>query len=90
MKLTNQQQKVYDYILDHPGATTHDIQFGTWISCPSARITEMRQLGVQIISVGQKKYGNGTHPFEMYAIAAQNPKQLVFPIERALSKSHVR
>ena len=84
IKLTKQQQKVHDYILNHPGATTHDIQFATWVSCPSARITEMRQTGVPIISVGQKRYGNGTHPFEMYAIEAQKPEQMAIPLTTAI------
>jgi hypothetical protein len=79
MKLSNQQLKVYNYIPNHPGATTHDIQFATWVSCPSARITEMRQLGVKIVSVGKKKYG-GAKAFEMYAIAAQKPEQLTVPL----------
>lgn len=68
MTLTKQEQKVYDYILNHAGCTTRDIIHDTFITCPSGRITEMRKKGVPIISVGKKRYGGGTMPFEMYAI----------------------
>ena len=37
-------------ILGNPGCPTHDIQFETWVSCPSGRITELRKKGVPIIS----------------------------------------
>jgi hypothetical protein len=73
MNLTDQEQKVYDFILKNRGATTHDIQFQTWVSCPSARITEinkkarMENLPEPIISIGKKKFGR-SRPFEMYAI----------------------
>ena len=67
MKLTKQQRKVYDYIKVHPGCTTRDIQRDIFVSCPSGRITELRQAGVQIVSVGHRKYP-GAHPFEMYKI----------------------
>jgi len=72
MKLTKQQQKVYDYIKAHPGCTTRDIQRDIFVSCPSGRITELRQAGVQIVSVGQRKYP-GAHPFEMYKIVEPRP-----------------
>lgn len=67
MKLTKQEQKVYNYIRDHLGCTTKDIQRDLGIECPSARITYMRQKGVDIRSIGQKKFP-GSRPFEMYAI----------------------
>lgn len=66
-KLTKQEQKVFNYIRDHRGCTTKDIQRDLGIECPSARITYMRQKGVVIASIGQKKYP-GARPFEMYAI----------------------
>jgi hypothetical protein len=65
--LTPQERKVYDYILTHRGYTTHDIQRDLWIECPSARITGLRTKGVDVQSVGQKKYPH-SRPFEMYAI----------------------
>jgi Helix-turn-helix domain len=68
MKLTRQQRRVLDFIKNNRGATTKDIMLGTGIQCPSGRITELRQAGVNIISVGKKKYP-GAHAFEMYAIA---------------------
>jgi hypothetical protein len=51
---------------DHP-SFTHDIQRDLWIECPSARITGLRTKGVDVQSVGQKKYPH-SRPFEMYAI----------------------
>lgn len=75
MTLTKQEQKVFRYIRDHRGCTTKDIQRELGIECPSARITYMRQKGVQITSIGQKKYP-GARPFEMYAIdGAEKPKR---------------
>jgi hypothetical protein len=76
--LTKQQQKVYAYIRDHRGCTTSDIQRDTKIECPSGRIAEMRKAGVEIISVGQKKY-EGSRAFECYAIGEEihKPKQVV-------------
>ena len=67
MNLTKQEQKVYDYILKHPGCTTRDIINATYITCPSGRITEMRKKGVPIVSIRKKKF-EGAHAFEMYAI----------------------
>ena len=67
MKLTKQQRRVYDFIERYPGCTTKDIMLGTGIQCPSGRITELRKAGVNIVSVGRKKYP-GAHPFEMYEI----------------------
>jgi hypothetical protein len=49
-KLTPQEDKVYRYILTHRGCATHDIQRELWIECPSARITGLRNKGVDIIS----------------------------------------
>jgi hypothetical protein len=39
MKLTKQVQKVFNYIRDHRGCTTRDIQQALFIECTSARIT---------------------------------------------------
>jgi len=78
--MTKQQKKVYIYILEHRGCTTKDIMLGTGIQCPSGRIAEMRADGVDIISVGQKKY-EGSKAFECYAIGKQLTKtQSVFEI----------
>ena len=65
--MTKQQEKVYRYILKNRGCTTHDIMRDTFVQCPSGRISELRNQGVKIISVGQKKY-HGSKAFEMYAI----------------------
>ena len=67
MKLTKQQKKVYDYILKNPGCTTHDIMRDTFVQCPSGRISELRNAGVKIVSVGKKKFP-GANAFEMYAV----------------------
>lgn len=67
MKLSNQQQKIYDYIRNHRGCTSHDITVDTFIQKPCARISELRALGVKITSIGHKKYPN-SKAFEMYAI----------------------
>lgn len=77
MKLTKQESKVYAYIRDHRGATTKDIQRDIGVSCPSGRITEMREKGVVITSIGQKKY-EGSRAFEMYAVQdIPKPRQIV-------------
>ncbi len=67
MNLTKQQRKVANYIFNHPRCTTKDIQIDTGITCPSGRITEIRQSGIEIRSVGQIKYP-GTKAFEQYVI----------------------
>lgn len=65
--MTRQQKKVYDYILKNPGCTTHDITVNTFVQVPSARISELRALGVKIESVGFKKYP-GSKAFVRYAV----------------------
>jgi hypothetical protein len=67
MELTKQQRKVANYIYQHRGCTTKDIMLATGIQCPSARITEIRQAGINIYSIGKKRFA-GSQPFEMYAI----------------------
>ena len=67
MKLTNQQQKVYDYIRDHRGCTSHDITRDTFVQKPCARISELRDAGVEFEDLGKKKYP-GTQPFTKYGI----------------------
>ena len=67
MKLTAQQSKVANYIYQHRGCTTKDIQRDTGIECPSDRISEIKKAGVNIYSIGKKKYV-GARAFEMYAI----------------------
>jgi hypothetical protein len=66
-RLTKQEQKVYSFIKAHRGCTTRDIIHNTFITCPSARITEMRKKGVRIIEIGTVRYGD-TQPFVKYAI----------------------
>ena len=75
VKLTPQELKVYDYIKDHPGCTTHDITRDTFIQKPCARIADLRRKGVGIESVGQEKYP-GTRAFEKYAITKQLTKRV--------------
>jgi hypothetical protein len=65
--LTKQERKVLTFIEKNPGCTTRDIIAGTYVTCPSGRISEMRTKGIPIISVGQKKY-DGARAFEMYAV----------------------
>ena len=54
----------------HRGATcraasaTRDMQRDLGIECPSARITGLRNKGVAVLSIGQRKY-RGARPFEM-------------------------
>jgi hypothetical protein len=73
MELTNQQRKVANYIFRHRGCTTKDIQRDTGITCPSGRITEIRQAGINIFSIGKKKYA-GSKAFECYAIEVPSAK----------------
>lgn len=73
--MTKQQNKVYRYILSNRGCTTKDIMRDTGIQCPSGRISELRELGVRIESIGQKKY-EGSRAFEMYAIASPLTKRV--------------
>lgn len=65
--MTKQQQKVYDFIKKHPGATTKDIMLQTGIQCPSGRISELRAAGVDIQEVGTVKYP-GSKAFVKYKI----------------------
>jgi hypothetical protein len=71
-KLTKQEKRVHDFIVAHRGATTKDIERELGITCPSARITYLRDKGVNIRSIGQKKY-EGSRAFEMYAIEGAQP-----------------
>lgn len=70
-QLTKQQRKVFDYIRAHRGCTTKDIQRDIGVSCPSGRITEIRDAlegsQLKLVSVGQRKYP-GSKAFECYAI----------------------
>lgn len=75
MKLTPQERKVYEYIRDHRGCTTHDITRDTFIQKPCARIADLRAKGVRIESIGQKKY-EGSRAFEMYAIGSPLTKRV--------------
>jgi hypothetical protein len=72
--MTKQQEKVYRYILANRGCTTHDIMRDTFIQCPSGRISELRDQGVKIVSIGHRKYG-GSKAFECYAIEEPLTKQ---------------
>ncbi len=65
--MTSQQEKVYRYILNHRGCTTHDIMRDTFIQCPSGRISELRAMGVDIQEIGTIRY-EGTKAFVRYAI----------------------
>lgn len=67
MSMTKQQEKVYRYIMNNRGCTTHDIVRDTFVQKPCARISELRALGVKVVSIGHKKYP-GSKAFEMYAI----------------------
>jgi hypothetical protein len=75
--LTKQERKIYDYIRAHRGCTTRDMQRDLGIECPSARITGLRNKGVTVLSIGQKKYP-GARPFEMYAVEeVRKPRQVI-------------
>lgn len=67
MKLTPQEKKVYDFIRDNPGCTTHDITMATYIQKPCARLVGIQRKGVEIAIVGEKRYP-GSRPFKQYAI----------------------
>lgn len=67
MKLTPQETKVYNFIRDNPGATTHDITIATYIQKPCARIVGLQHKGIEVVIVGEKKYP-GSRPFKQYAI----------------------
>ena len=73
--MTKQQEKVYRYILANEGCTTKDIMRDTGIQCPSGRISELREQGVEITSIGHRKY-EGTKAFELYAIDAPLTKTI--------------
>jgi hypothetical protein len=75
--MTKQQEKVYRYILNHRGCTTHDIMRDTFIQCPSGRISELRDMGVDIQEIGTLKY-EGTKAFVRYAIGEPLKKKISF------------
>jgi hypothetical protein len=78
MNLNNQQQRVYDYLLAHPGSTAREITNATFIDA-RARMSEMRNHhGIVFKVVGHKKLGNG-NPFKMYEIDV--PKPAPKPVE---------
>ncbi len=67
MTLNNQQQRVYDFLLEHPGSTAREITNATYIDA-RARMSEMRtHHGVVFKEVGYKRLGSGK-PFKMYEI----------------------
>lgn len=70
MKLSRQEQKVYDYILAHPGCTTHDITVNTFIQKPCARIVGLERKGVEVKRVGEVRYAADIRPFKKLEIAA--------------------
>jgi hypothetical protein len=80
-KLTSQEQKVYAYILAHPGCTSHDITRDTFIQKPCARIVGLESKGVVVSRIGQRKY-EGSRAFECYAIGK--------PLTRFVSQVEVR
>src|ERR1700712_1712167 len=78
MNLSKQEQKVYEFILPTPHSTTADIQHSIWVSCPSARKTEINKKALaeglpEVIISDGKRYYDGAHPFEEYII---NPAYL--------------
>jgi hypothetical protein len=75
MKLTNQEQKVYDYIKEHPGCTSHDITRDTFIQKPCSNIVRMERKGVVVDRIGEKKYP-GTKAFKMYSIGVPLTKRV--------------
>jgi hypothetical protein len=78
MNLNNQQQRVYDYLLAHPGSTAREITMAVFIDA-RARMSEMRtDHGIVFKEVGLKKLGNGK-PFKMYEI--ELPKPTPKPVE---------
>lgn len=62
--------RVYKCILENPGITSKEIMLVTGVQCPSGRISEIRDLGIKIISIGQRKFP-GSKPFEMYKIEGE-------------------
>jgi len=54
MKLTKQDCKIHDYVLARRGAT-RDMQRDLGIECPSPRVTGLRNKGVVVQSIGEKK-----------------------------------
>lgn len=74
--MTKQQEKVYRTILANPGITSKEIMLMTGIQCPSGRISELREMGVKIGSMGHKKFP-GSKPFEMYAIDTPHTKKVM-------------
>ena len=75
LHISNQERKVYEYIRDHNGCTTHDITRDTFIQKPCARIVGLQSKGVAIEVVGEVKY-EGTRPFKKYALQTQLTKKV--------------
>jgi hypothetical protein len=69
-KLTKQEQKVYNFIRDNYGCTTHDITIATYIQKPCARLVGLKKKGIEIEIVGKVRYGD-SQPFKKYAL--KNP-----------------
>lgn len=72
--------RVYKCILENPGITSKEIMLMTGVQCPSGRISEIRDLGIKIISIGQRKFP-GSKPFEMYKIEGE-------PLTKQVSTFH--
>lgn len=76
MKLNPQEEKVYRYILENPGCTTHDITRDTFIQKPCARIVGLESKGVVVERRGEVKYP-GTRPFSRLYIGKPLTKKVL-------------
>jgi len=74
-KLTAQEQKIYTYLKEHRGATTHDMTRDTFVQKPCARLVGLQSKGVEIEVIGEVKYP-GTRPFKKYAIKTPLTKKV--------------
>ena len=84
LKLSKQEQKVYDFIRDNPGCTTHDITIHTFVQKPCARVVGLESKGIVIERRGEVKYGD-SRPFKKLYLAKPLTKQkstFVFDKER--------
>jgi hypothetical protein len=78
MNLSNQCQRVYDYIKAHPGCTTLDIINETAVTYPSHRIAELRRAGIPIVVIGDKRVA-GAGPFKRLALRQASLDTLPIP-----------
>lgn len=66
MKLSNQQQQVYDYLRENPGCTVRAMHEHIFpgVDKVSARLSELKNKGVQIKKLGRNQYNEMQYAIE--------------------------